>query len=573
MNPAYWLNTAWMAMGAAEAKAFDRATRSVRSTQERILLRTLRQNEDTGYGRKYKFHRIKSVEQYRESVPLMTPESLHESVGLIAAGESNVLTRQRVELLEPTGGSTAGEKLIPYTRTLRRQFQRAVAAWVYDVMQNVPGARAGRAYWSISPMAHRPRRTTGGVPIGFADDCEYLSSFERWAVSRLLVAPPGVRSLRSAENARYVTLLYLLASEDLALISIWSPTYLTSLLAKLGQHIEAICADLRSGRLRVPQPTEEWADIDFKLTPNPRRADELQRIFGDWPIAADQFAACWPQLALVSCWADASSARYASQVRALLPQAALQPKGLLATEGVVSFPLVKPGASVLAVRSHFLEFAEVNGDGSRANGCRFADQLEPGRHYRVILTTGGGLYRYDLGDEVQVTGFHHGCPLVRFVGRHGAISDVVGEKLHETHVRLCVERACDELGLGISFALLAPRHGMPAQYRLYIECGLHAGPLRGQQLAARVQHLLEDNPQYRLAVQLGQLQPLDVCLVKRGAWDRYQSACLARGQSLGDIKPRALDNWTGWENVFAETNERIVEAASTGDIRWKSHMR
>src|SRR6185436_1736085 len=98
------------------------------------------------------------------------------------AGHSNVLTSDKVELLEPTSGTTRrGSKLIPYTRSLRRQFQRAIAAWIWDLMRYRPAARNGRAYWSISPAFGGRRHTLQGVPIGFDDDTAYLGLFERAA--------------------------------------------------------------------------------------------------------------------------------------------------------------------------------------------------------------------------------------------------------------------------------------------------------------------------------------------------------------------------------------------------------
>ena len=55
MNTAPWLNTAWMLSCAGEARAFHRATRYVRQTQEKRLLQILRENQDTWFGRQYQF--------------------------------------------------------------------------------------------------------------------------------------------------------------------------------------------------------------------------------------------------------------------------------------------------------------------------------------------------------------------------------------------------------------------------------------------------------------------------------------------------------------------------------------
>ena len=70
-----------------------------------------------------------------------------------------------------------------------------------------------------------------------------------------------------------------------------------------------------------------------------------------------------------------------------------------------------------------------------------AHQLIAGRDYQVIVTTGGGLYRYPLGDRIRVTGFVHGAPCFRFVGREGLVSDFFGEKLDAAFVEKVIRCA------------------------------------------------------------------------------------------------------------------------------------
>lgn len=59
----------------------------------------------------------------------------------------------------------------------------------------------------------------------------------------VLAVPNRVSQLPSADAARYATLLHLLAAGDLSLISIWNPTFLTSLLSVLRPHGEQLVAD------------------------------------------------------------------------------------------------------------------------------------------------------------------------------------------------------------------------------------------------------------------------------------------------------------------------------------------
>ena len=305
--------------------------------------------------------------------------------------------------------------------------------------------------------------------------------------------------------------------------------------------------------MRLPRPDDEKNDFRVPLSRDYRRADQLRDIFAGSQDLSQKLNACWPQLALISCWADASSAMYVPPLQAILPQAVLQPKGLLATEGIVSFPMVCATGCVLALRSHFFEFVDVRTDKQlQPQEICLADELELHRRYRVVMTTGGGLYRYDLGDEVEVLGFHNACPLIRFLGRHNAISDLVGEKLHEQHVRHAIDKSCDDLRVAPQFALLAPTCERPARYRLYLQCSPCGDTTLRQRLAERLEEHLRGNPQYRTAVSSGQLRPVDVHLVPSDAWRLYQDACLNRGQKLGDIKPTALDTGTGWEHVFPQ---------------------
>jgi hypothetical protein len=529
MSLAGLLNTAWMLKCVGEARAFRRATRQVASTQAAILRDVLRRNRDTEFGRTHDFANVGDVRDYQALVPLSCAEDYDGAIERIAAGGEIVLTAERVRLLEPTSGTTGGEKLIPYTDSLRQQFQRAVATWIADLFHHRPAVRRGRAYWSISPASGPPRRTSGGIPIGFDEDAAYLGTLERFALRRLLVCPPSLSQIQNLETWRYQTLLCLLRAEDLALVSIWNPTFLPALLAPLERWTEQLCSDLRRDR---------------------RRGRAVERIlFSSLPMA-EKLHRIWPRLALISCWTDAAAAICVPELREWFPTVEIQPKGLLATEGCVTVPLVNAIAPALALRSHFFEFQEVDGAEDRAE-CRLAHELERGGRYRVILTTGGGLYRYQLGDEVRVDGFLHQCPLLRFLGKADRVSDLVGEKLAEPHVRGVLERAFTSLGIAPRFVLLTPFLDRPARYRLYLQ-GVDFQPDLFDALQTELENGLRENPYYRHAVDLGQLAPVEIERLENGesAWRIYERRCLARGQKMGAIKPAALDAWTGWAEAF-----------------------
>jgi hypothetical protein len=542
---AWCLNTAWMLKCRSEAAAFDRATRSVAETQTRLLREILRSNRATDFGLAHDFGEIADVRDYQQRVPLSTYEDFAPAIRRIAEGESNVLTSEPVRLLEPTSGTTGGEKLIPYTAGLRRQFRRGVAAWIADLFRRRPAVRRGRAYWSVSPNLGPSRRSSGGLPIGFEDDAAYLGWSERTVIRYLLATPAAVARLPDMETWRYATLLSLLAADDLALISVWSPTFLTALLAPLDAWQDRLSHDLRRGTFSPPAGPipcfRPWR------RPNPARAEPVARLLRE--PAADRLRLLWPQLAVISCWTDAASAAFVPDVRELFPGVEIQSKGLLATEGFMSFPLAdRPGAA-LAVRCHFFEFKDDSGR------CRLAHELDRGGRYRVVLTTAGGLYRYRLGDEVEVVGFHNRCPLLRFTGKADAVSDLVGEKLAEPHVRAVLERLAAAVDIRPRFAMLVPVMDRPPGYRLYIQAfGLAADSPRVTTLRELLDVGLQENPYYRQAVAAGQLAPVEVAVLDpagESAWSLFERRCLAEGLKCGNIKPASLDRRPGWPEVFA----------------------
>src|SRR5262249_8197892 len=158
----------------------------------------------------------------------------------------------------------------------------------------------------------------------------------------------------------------------------------------------------------------------------------------------------------------------------------------------------RPGAA-LAVRSHFFEFL------AEAGEPRLAHELDAGRCYEVVVTTGGGLYRYRLGDVVGVVGHAGRCPLLRFVGRARPGSDPFGEKLHAAQVRDALGQLLAHHRIAAPFAMLACEGaGVPAAYTLFVEA--EASPDDAlRRLGADLEAALAASFHYRYCRDLGQL--------------------------------------------------------------------
>ena len=191
-------------------------------------------------------------------------------------------------------------------------------------------------------------------------------------------------------------------------------------------------------------------------------------------------------------------------------------------------------------------------EGSGGKVC-LAHELETGDVASVVVSTGGGLYRYQLQDRVAVDGFVGPTPSLRFLGKEGHVSDLRGEKLHESFVTGALARTFESLRLSPRFALLAPADKTePPAYTLYVELA-DGGSLPASfvdDLAKALETELSANPHYRLCVALKQLAPARVYLIEKDGVARYLERCRGRGQRLGDIKPLALSAEGGWGEVF-----------------------
>ena len=182
-------------------------------------------------------------------------------------------------------------------------------------------------------------------------------------------------------------------------------------------------------------------------------------------------------------------------------------KGLLSTECVVSVPFWGAADPVLSYQSHFYEFRDIV-----HNEIMRATEVQPGKCYEVIVTTGGGLYRYATTDVVEVTSLAGGLPQLQFLGRSNRQSDLVGEKLSEFQVQQAISQLRQDVVSQCRLLVLYPvRYSdSRAGYQLYFCLADPAQQLDLSDELAQLDEFLGQNPYYRQALRSGQLAPLVV---------------------------------------------------------------
>lgn len=474
---------------APAAARFRWALRHPERTQEALRRQVAREAARTAYGQ---HHGVRGEADF-DRLPVAAWSDLEPWLQRQRREEGPVICARPVRVYEPTSGSSGAPKLVPYTDRLRRGFAEMFAVWAYDLLRHGPRLNTGRLYLSVSPSLGAPRVSEAGVPIGLEDDLAYLDGWLSSVVRRFQVGPDTPRHETATAFMDAVS-MRLLAEPALEVFSVWSPSFLEVLLDHMARHRVRLAAHLPAARrsLVCAGAAPDWRQI-------------------------------WPQLALVSCWDQGPARGPARRLAQRLPGVLLQGKGLLATEAAVTVPWLRAGGCVPLVQSSVVELLDASGT------LRAVTDAVVGERYEVVVSPLGGLPRYRLGDRVEATHTWRRVPCLRFVGRAGGVSDLVGEKLGRAFVGEVLDRVVGGAGL----QMLLPVEGPPAGYVLLTDTPLGAGAVD------RVDAALCASHHYGLARALGQLAPLRTVSSPHAArWVADEGA--RRGVAWGDQKPAAL---------------------------------
>ncbi len=130
-------------------------------------------------------------------------------------------------------------------------------------------------------------------------------------------------------------------------------------------------------------------------------------------------------------------------------------------------------ASILAIHGIFFNSCRKQRPLAPDAPTLLAHELQVGQHYQLVLTTAAGLYRYCLGDLVEVNGFLGQAPQVTFLRKvgEGDAVNLVGEKLDARQVAQAVESAQQDAGVAIRHYQWLADQGRAGLRTVHGSCG------------------------------------------------------------------------------------------------------
>jgi hypothetical protein len=445
------------------------ATHEPEREQSNRLLDIISQNKRTAFGIEHGFDGIDSVEDFRERVPVRTYEGFEPYIKRMRTGEEGVLTAEVPLMFGRTSGTTGSPKFIPITSSFYEDFSRTQKMWQLKMVGDHRKMLRGKILSVMSPEVEG--YTECGIPYGAMSGYSYNNQY---GITRGLQAVPYEVLCVSDFDLKYYLFLRLALEQNVTAVAAVNPSTIVLLMKKLNAHASELVHDIAEGDISgaFDVAPRLKASLRERLRPNKKRARELESLLARGEIIRGTDV--WKNLSIITTWQGGPASFFLRTFPDYFPGISVRDMGFMATEGYFSIPLhSNTPDGLLAVTGHFMEFFEVEPDGSRAEKALGCEELETGKQYYVVVTTSGGLYRYDIGDIVEVSGFYNKTPLLVFKQKGGSVLSITGEKVTEAQVVEAMNAAVASHGGNLEFVkegfMVAIRLDDPPAYSLALE--------------------------------------------------------------------------------------------------------
>ncbi|MFA5143863.1 MAG: GH3 auxin-responsive promoter family protein [Candidatus Omnitrophota bacterium] len=535
------------------ARAFEDATKDPIAIQRRVLLEYLRRNKDTAYGKEHNFAGITTVADYQRQVPLIDCERIRPYVDRMMRGEENILTVDKTAFFGVTSGTTDKPKYIPVTAYSRQKKADLLALWSYYILTDHPEILRGKVLAMISPDTEGV--TESGVSYGAESGHAYKNL--PFFVRQMYAIPYEVFTIPDYA-ARYYCILRLGMEANISTLAALNPSAIVLLCQKIAQWQDLIIDDIEKGTLNAGFniPDSVRGLLVRHLKPNAARAKALRRILGEKKALLPKDF--WPGLALIECWKGGTVKLYLKELPQYFGDVPVRDFGCLSTEARSSIPLSDKGAEgVLAIDTNFYEFIPKEDIGREDPRFLLCDELETGKDYFLIVTTPGGLYRYNIDDIITVDGFFNKTPVIEFVQKGKNAVSLTGEKVYEAQVNAAVLRAVEKGSLLLKFFSATIEPATPGRYVFLVEFDTKTTFEQRRSLLAAIEEGLRlENREYNDLRNEGILSAPALKVVKEGSFERYRKKRIEQGAHDGQFKAPELTGDPDFQKNF-EIDEEI----------------
>jgi len=508
---------------------FLESTKYPKKFQEQCLLSLIEKNKNTAFGRDYKFDRIKNVRDFQRNIPVMDYEDLRPYIERVINGDTKALFPHKPLMFLKTSGTIDKPKYIPVTKQSKQENKTSFQVWIYHTVIDHPNLIGGTTLNISSPTKEGQ---IGKYPF---------TSYSGWirdnqpVLNKLFYAIPEIIYGIEDENLRYYALIRSSIEQNITMINTANSSTILNLARKADEKKETLIKDVRDGTISFDEITDDTKRILRKLRfkPNPDKAREFEEMINETGRLLPKDY--WENLVVIGSWKGGSQSIFYSQFNEYYGEVPVRDLGILSSEGRMTIPVSDKGSSgILDIPHTFFEFIPDSEIEKQNPHVLTVDELVDDETYFILMTTSGGLYRYNIGDRIKVTGFYNNTPEVCFLDKGNYCSSFTGEKLTEYQAVLAMRNLNNKIDKFVLHPATNNASNLPHYKLLIEESKLRDFDVDRLQLEYD-KELRKINTEYD-SKRKTRLDPIRIESVSDGIFNRFKSNILAKGDKKTDAQ-------------------------------------
>ena len=529
-----------------------------------LLLRILRENENTEYGRKYDFRNIRTIRDFQEKVPVTLYADYSGYTDRMSRnGESNLICAAPVDHYNGSSGTTGVVKTIPMPKPMRDIYMTYVTLNVCGVLADTIGDSwiDGRFIRLVECPSDEHFLPCGAT---FGSVTSTMTKHYRPDAELLFTSPDEAIFPRSGTDTRYLHARFALMDPDATGCQVIYLSLLLVLFKYIENNWEMLVNDIETGTIdaSIELPFEVLNGLRGKIRPMPERAAELRKIFSEG-FGEPFVPKVWKNMKFINgvgtggfkAYADTLRSRYTGEGIPFLKL------GFVASEGAFTAPYrLNSDDTVLIPDSVFYEFLPLDA-GDDFSKIVTIDGLEEGKDYEPIITNMGGFYRYRMRDAVRVVSGFENTPTVEYLYRIDQTLNMLGERTTEEALRTAANNTAAALGFElVDFSVYADLKAMPPRYQYFLETGRNADEGSADTIRTKLEEELgKASPAMKNLIDRGVCQHVKVSFLQPETYALWRDLAIFNGASPNQLKPLHIIRTENQRKFFSGMTEYSSE--------------
>ncbi len=358
-------------------------------SQDEFVMRLIRENSKTVFGRENGFDKIHNLCDYRHFVPITTYDDYIPYVDRIVNGEKNILTVYYTEHFS----LKSGYKKLPVSRwEVQMGFDYRLCTSFY--IAGCQGLLTDGM--TLNLVDNSVERTVTDTTVG--NLLGRLLIKRKFDSDQVYVIPVDVANPPDRSDINYLQALFALKQKNISLVMCEQYSYMVDLLRYIEKHWPKLADDIEKGSPYIQ--------------PDVTRAKEVRNVMEKHNIGTQLVPSLWPDMHCVIVFdVNNLNANFEMLRTYCGSRVHFIYSGISAPEGTLSTAVkIDDAQTVLIPDGIFYEFKP--NEAKDYNYLLTLDKLEIGKSYEVIITNLSGLYRYKTGKIILVVGRYHDTPTV-----------------------------------------------------------------------------------------------------------------------------------------------------------------